>query len=85
MLDPPAQKTCSIAAHSASAQVITIASDAGSVLEELLISFGAVCPTWLKSIAGSAGVFFIVGEKLFCAVVANIREGLYLIMVTPPD
>ena len=76
MLFPLPQKTCCRAAHSALAQVMTIASAAGSVLDEWLISCGATCPAWPQSMAGRSGVFLIVGSKLLCSAEANSRAGL---------
>jgi hypothetical protein len=65
-----------MAAHSASAQVITIASAVGRVVDVLCSSVGAASPTALKSIAGNAGVLLIFGEKLVCLAEVNRRAGL---------
>jgi hypothetical protein len=73
---PLAQKTCCIAAHSASAQVITTASATGSVAPEVVSNFGATCPTAVQLMIGSGGMFLISGLKLSCAALTNIREGL---------
>jgi len=76
MVLPLAQKTCCKAAHSASAQVSTIASAAGRLLEAVPSRVGAIWPILLQSMMGSAGVFAMVGAKPRWLADANSRAGL---------
>jgi hypothetical protein len=55
MAVPLEQKTCSMAAHSALAQVMTTALAFGSFPAGVFSRLGACCPTWPQFIAGKAG------------------------------
>src|ERR1700722_18485384 len=84
MLLPPAQKTCCIAAHSASAQVMTTADALGSCPAGVAGSTGAAFPTTAKLTGGNGGAPAIAKAEAAvasCNVMPKRAFGLCLLVI----